>query len=175
MPQPGSAAEKVLAGSKEPSRRAPVPQPDVAWRWIGWFGLVLAAAGLTDLALVLVPPSFGSAEWEFGTISQLVSGLPLATMGLAGLFGAGMALGKRWLQLTVGIVLLVGTLVLVGLLVLFLSHVPMALGVVQEPALTGVKKAIVKTVALGSYFGVAYGAGAFWALRSSLGKPLEGS
>ena len=175
MAEPSGKSEGVLVGRESRQVRPSVPRPSEAWKWIGWFGLVLAAAGLTDLLLLFVPPNFGNAEWEFGTVVQLVSALPLVTMGLAALFGAGMALGKRWLQLTVGIGLLLGTLVLTLLLVMFLSHVPMALGVVQEPALTGVKKAIVKTMALGLYFGVGYGVGAFVALRSSLGRSWEGS
>jgi hypothetical protein len=132
--------------------------------------LVLAAAGLTDLGLVLYPPNFGVADWEFGTAAAFIAGLPLTTMGLAALFGAGAALGKRWLLLTVGIVLAVAAVVVAALVLLFVTDVPLALRSVEGPVLTGVKKAIVKTIALGVYFSVAYAVGAFWALRMSLGK-----
>lgn len=169
MSEPGSGDKRVLIKTKASASASPVvAQPDEAWRWLGWFGLVLAAAGLTDLALVFVPANFGNAEWEFGTVAQVISGLPLATMGLAALLGAGMALGARWLQFTMGVVLLLALLAVGGLLVMFLSHVPMALVAVEEPALTGIKKAIAKTVALGTYFGIGYGAAGFWALLTSL-------
>ena len=171
MAEPSGKPESGLVGRESRQVRPSVPRPNEAWKWIGWFGLMLALAGLTDLALVLVPPNFGNADWEFGTVAQLISGLPLTTMGLAGLFGAGLALGKRWLQLVSGFALLFGAVIIGLLLLLFLSHVPLALGVAQEPVLTGVKKAIAKTMALGLYFGVGYGVGAVVALRSSLGKP----
>jgi len=35
------------------------------------------------LALLWYPLQFGSADWEFGTISAYLNGMPLGTLGLA--------------------------------------------------------------------------------------------
>ena len=47
----------------------------------GGVGLILTLAALLDFALALYPSGFGNPEWRDGTISQLVAGLPLVTIG----------------------------------------------------------------------------------------------
>ena len=46
-------------------------------------------AGLGDFVIAWIPLRLGSPEWEFGTVASTLAGLPLATMGLAGLLGSG--------------------------------------------------------------------------------------
>jgi len=148
---------------------------DRAWRWVGWFSLVLALAGLGDWFIAWIPLRFGSAEWEFGTVAATFSGLPLVTMGFAGLLGSAIARGIRWQIIAVSsVVLLFAVLVLLASLV-FLLDVPVALGAVGGGvARLGILKAIAKTGLLGSLFFVAYVVAGVRALRYALSRQSEG-
>jgi hypothetical protein len=138
--------------------------PGDGWKWLGWFGLILAVVGLGDFALAWYPLAFGNPEWEFGTVVSSFAGLPLVTMGFAGLLGSAVARGVRWQSLVVGWVLTVlGTALLLGY-VIFLLDVPVALRAAGDNPVVrlGLRKAIIKTSLIavafaGSYvgFGVA--------------------
>jgi magnesium-transporting ATPase (P-type) len=158
----------LISAPAEASRaRVLAPNVDQAWRWIGWFSLVLALAGIGDWVLAWIPLRFGNTEWEFATIVSTFSALPLVTMGLAGLAGSAVARGIRWQLIAVGTIVLVwGLLILVALL-LFLLDVPIALKMVQGPPRLGIMKATAKTVMLGGLFSVVYFGIGIQALRRS--------
>ena len=141
------------------------PDGATAWRWVGWFGLLLFVAGLGDFVIAWVPMRLGSPEWEFGTVASTLAGLPLATMGLAGLLGSAVARGKLGLTRAWGLVVLVWAAVVLGSYVLFLLDVPVALRAVSGEALLGIKKAIVKTTLLAVVFGAGYLVAGFGAIR----------
>lgn len=166
---------KVLIGDPRAggSRDEMVPSVGEAWKWIGWFSLVLAVVGFADWMLTWYPFHFGSAEWEFGTITATFSGLPLITMGFAGLLGAAMARGVRWQVVVVGVVVLVWLLWVAGALALFLLDVPVALKSVQGAARVGVIKAIVKTTFLGVVFSATYAVAGIGALRYARSRSRE--
>ena len=162
--------EPVVVGrtrGRKAERARADPGAAEAWRWIGWFGLVLAVVGLGDFVLTWVPLDVGSPEWEFGTIAASFSGLPLVTMGFAAMLGSALARGVRWQLMGMGLLLVGLALVLVGALVVFLLVVPVALGAVEGPARVGIVKAIVRTLFLGVVFSVGYAAAGIGALRSS--------
>ncbi len=160
------ADRRVLIGEKPKKRSVQLtPDTDAAWKWVGWVGLALALAGGTDLLLVWYPTAFGRPEWEFATLVQTFAGLPLVSIGFAGVLGGALALGRRWLIVTMAVVLLVGALVLLLALMLFLTDVPLALRASEGLARTGIKKAVFKTLMLGVIFGGAYGAAGVAALR----------
>ena len=138
-----------------------------AWRWVGWFGLVLAVAGLGDFFLTWFPLQFGSPEWEFGTIAAAFSGLPLVTMGFAAMLGAASARRIRWQLTGMGATLTALGVVLIGALVVFLLVVPVALAAVEGPARLGVIKAIVRTTMLGVLFSATYLVAGIGALRQA--------
>ena len=148
------------------AKRAGVPDVDAAWRWIGWFGLLLAAMGLGDFAIAWYPLNLGSPEWEFGTIAASFAGLPLVTMGFAGLLGSALARGRKGMVVGLGWGLgLFGVMVITALL-LFLLDVPIALRAApNETVLLGLKKAIAKTTMLGVGFSVGYLVAAVGAVR----------
>ena len=154
----------VVRGEQGRSRFAGTTERN-AWRWIGWFGLALTIAGLGDFILTWVPWELGSPEWEFGTIAASFSGLPLVTMGFAGLLGAALARGIRWQLTGMGLLLVALALAMVGALVVFLLVVPVALRAVVGVARTGIVKAIVRTTMLGVVFSVAYLVAGIAALR----------
>ncbi len=168
------ALDKILISSSETGRvKSLDPDVERGWRWIAWFSLVLAVAGLGDWVLAWVPLHFGSPEWEFGTVVSSFSGLPLVTMGLAGLLGSAVARRIRWQVIAVSSILLIWAAVILAALGLFLLDVPLALGAVQGPARLGIIKAIVKCVMLGMLFSLAYivaGIGALRGQRPGVGR-----
>ena len=140
--------------------------PARAWRWVGWFGLLLTVQASGDLALTFYPLQLGSREWEFGTIAAALSGLPLWAVGIAAMLASALALRKRPLVLALGLLLALSALVLAGLLVVFLLDVPLALAASQGVAALGVKKAIARTILLGTGFALGSGLGATGAFRA---------
>lgn len=148
-----------------PTAVARAGDPTMAWRWLGWFSLVLALAGFGDWLLAWFPMRFGSPEWEFGTVVSTLSGLPLITMGFAGLLASAVARGIRWQVVAVAVVVLsFGTWVLAAFVV-FLLDVPIALRAVQGVARLGIMKAIAKTSMLAVLFSTVYFVAAIGALR----------
>ena len=57
--------------------RAGVPDEQTAWAMGFLCGLTVAAVGALDNALLFYPAQWASLDWEFGTISGLIEGLPL--------------------------------------------------------------------------------------------------
>jgi len=105
---------EVLTQERSGRPASLAPDSATAWRWIGWFGLLLFVAGLGDFVIAWVPMRLGSPEWEFGTVASTLAGLPLATMGLAGLLGSAVARGKRGMTRAVAAVVLVWGAVVLG-------------------------------------------------------------
>jgi len=155
---------KILIGSHPGSRALP-GDPAQAWRWIGWFSLVLALAGIGDWVLAWIPLRFGSPEWEFGTVASTFAGLPLITMGFAGLLGSAVARGIRWQIIAVAGVVLAFALWILAASVIFLLDIPVALRAVQGVARMGLMKAIAKTGLLATLFSIAYLVAGIGALR----------
>lgn len=153
----------VVSGS---TRAEPRPvDHQRAWKFVAIFSALLAFVALADFVLAWVPLRFGVPEWEFATVAQTLAGLPLLTIGLAGLLGSAIALGRRGLVVATAVLLLVLGLTVFAALVLFLLDVPLALRASQGPSSLGVQKAIVKTLLLGVAFGSAYVVSAIAALR----------
>jgi hypothetical protein len=121
--------------------------------------------GVGDLLLAWYPLRFGVPEWEFATIAQSFAGLPVVALGLVGLLGAGLGLDRRWLVLVSAVLLgLAGVGILLGT-VLFLTDVPLALQTSDGIARVGIKKAVAKTLLLGSVFGLVFISAAVAAVR----------
>lgn len=166
--------ERVLV--QQERRRAVEVEPpaaQTAWMWAGWFGLVLALAGLTDLVLLWIPVQLGVPEWEFATAVSTTSSLPLTTIGVAGILASAAWRGTRWLLWVVGVVLAVAAVTVAAVLLLFVTDVPLAWNASEGPARLGIIKATVKTVVLAVLFGSAYAAGAVWSLRLVTGKARD--
>lgn len=148
-------------------KRPPVRPWDDSRRYaiLGWIGVVLALAALSDYALALYPLGFGSPEWEAATIGSIVQGLPLLSIGVAALWVSAGAAGRRWLLITVGWGLLLFALCVFGALAVFLTDVPMGLKATRGVARIGVEKLAAKTLFLGLLFGVSYVFAGVLALR----------
>lgn len=121
----------------------------IGWSFLGWVGLAFALVGFLDIALAFLPSAFGNAEWEFGTISVTLNGLPLPALGLAMVLAAGVVQGNRWKVNGAVVMLALLTLLLVGAAFLYITVVPVALRDVTNDAVrTGLLKSIVKALTL---------------------------
>ena len=162
---------RVLAES-HPRRRAGVRPwgDDATYRVVGWAGVVLALAALSDIGLALYPLGFGSPEWELATIGAIVQGLPLISIGLAAIWIAAGRRGRKWTLVTVGWGLVVVAALLAAALLLFLTDVPLAIKATQAVARTGIEKLVARTLFMGGLFGASYVVMAVMALRQARGK-----
>jgi hypothetical protein len=162
---------RVLAQRHLRRRAATRPwDDDKLYRVVGWVGVVLALAALSDFALALYPLGFGSPEWELATIGAIVQGLPLFSIGLAAIWvGAGRG-GRKWLLVVVGWVLVVAAALLLAALLLFLTDVPLAIKATQAVARVGIYKLVARTLFMGGVFGISYVVMAVMALRQARGK-----
>jgi len=143
----GTAGEGrgVIAGRERPGTGRLRQDPESAWQYVAWFGLLLAVAGFGDLVIVWVPFMFGSPEWEFGTVVATFAGLPLGTMGLAAMLGSALARGVRWQVRLLGWVLLAVGVGLAAAYTVFLTVLPIAIQGAPEGSSIGVAKVVAKT------------------------------
>ena len=142
----------VVAGPAKARPRA----VDRGWKVVGWFGALLAAIGLTDVALYWYPLAFGSPEWQFGTVAQSFGALPLATIGLAAMAAALYVNHARMTMLVTAALLLGIGLLVMAALAMFVMNVPMALQAAQGAQAPAVHRGIVRTTIRGVGFGSAY-------------------
>lgn len=118
--------------------------------------MLLAVIGFTDVALYWYPPSFGTPEWEFGTVASAFGALPLATIGLAAVVGAVLVNQTRTaMVVTAGVLLLLATLIGIAF-GMFLMNVPLALPAAEGPQGPAIYRGIVRTTVKGLGFGSAY-------------------
>ncbi|HEU0078162.1 MAG TPA: hypothetical protein VFQ76_10965 [Longimicrobiaceae bacterium] len=141
-------APRVLIRDSAPEtdvRSAPV-RLGGAWGLLVPTGLAFLLVGGADLALVWYPLGFGSAEWEFGSVTSMLNGLPVLVMGLAFLGMAAVASGRRWAGRGIAAVLALLAVAVVLMAALYATTVPIALKAVpNEQVALGLKKAIAKT------------------------------
>lgn len=128
-------------------------QSDRAWRSVMAIGIALLVMGVTDLALLLVQSRFGDLEWEFGSVSAMLNGLPVPAMGGALILASGLARDEPvpvLISLTWSVTL---TLVLLASTILYVLNAPIALRSVADPAgQSALKAALLKgSVALVTY------------------------
>jgi hypothetical protein len=104
-----------------------------------------------DLALLRYPLQFGSVEWEFGTISAHLNGMPLGTMGLI-LLAAG-TLGSGWRCMARGLAVFCAVVAVgvVSLSVIYLLDVPVALKGAPQ-----VKSLLIRAIVKAGMFAITY-------------------
>ena len=159
----------LIEPARKGSARSPLaPAPDFGWLLLGWMGLAFALIGGWDVLLTWVPMHFGNPEWEFGTITSSLDGLPVLTMGLVLVLGAGAARGTRWLVRTMAVLLVALAVAILVAAALYATSVPIALKSVMDPVVkTGLKKAIAKTTTQAVVYPVAFAWIALQAWRRS--------
>lgn len=120
--------------------------PGVPLGAIRALGVALFCVGLLDMVLLWIPLQFGVAEWEFGTVSRFLDGLPVLTMAVAILIvlgGLEARNGLLWFSGSACVLLFLG--VVIGAL-LYALNIPLALKATDQALRLGLKKGIVKAL-----------------------------
>lgn len=110
----------------------------------GWSGLAFLLIGGSDFALTWYPFDFGNREWEFGTVTASLNGLPVPTMGLALLLVGALLLERRWWSVLVALAAFGMALWVLAGAVLWGTTVPLAVQSVPPDVAVGLKKAVLK-------------------------------
>lgn len=157
--------EKKSERSRSAGIQPAQPVPPAVWKSIGGFGLALAVVGLMDMGLVWYPTDFGNPGWEFAAVDQSYAGLPLVTMGFAGLLASAIGGRSMWmLRMVAAVMLLMGMVLLAGLGLYFLN-VPAAMNLAPQEIILGLQKAVVKTTVTALVFSGLYIVASISALR----------
>lgn len=138
----------VVVGKEQKEARWP-PRPEAVRAGLGsvagWAGLAFVLVGGLDFALTWYPFDFGNREWEFGTVTASLNGLPVPTIGLALLLIGALLLERRWWAGMASVAAFGLTLWVLAGAVLWITTVPLALQTVPVEVATGLKKAVVKS------------------------------
>jgi len=148
---------RVLVQARRNESRPLNAAPDFGWLLLGWVGAAFVLIGGLDVALTWYPTHVGSPEWEFGTVSASLDGLPVPAMGLALVVASGAARGIGWVVRGLALVFGVLALAIVVAGLLYATNVPIALQSVTDPVVrTGVTKAVAKTCAQAVVYPLAF-------------------
>ena len=146
----------VLLGAERDRRRRDRANPDAGWRILGFLGVLLAVIGFVDVLLNLYPPAFDSPEWEFGTVTRMLTSMPLPTVGFAGMAAWGFARGGRKSRIALAVASFAVLALVAAAYLLFLLNVPLAWSATEGPQGPAIIRSIVRTTVMGVGFGIAY-------------------
>ena len=137
---------KIVASARNQVHPGSVPDDSSrSWLVLGWIGLVFLVVGGLDFLLAWVPLNLGVPEWEFGTVTQSFTGLPILLLGIGLLLVAGEDGDRGWFRtLALGAASVVLLWVLFGT-VIWVLNVPVALEAAPEGALSAVREAVTRT------------------------------
>jgi hypothetical protein len=131
-------------------------------------GALFVIVGGIDLGLTWWPLGFGNPEWEFGTVTSMLDGLPVPTLGLVALALAAQPRGSRIPARAVSVVMLILALWVVAAAILYATTLPIALRAVTDPVIrSGLNKAVTKTAVQC----VAYPIGLVWLAVAAWRRP----
>lgn len=160
----------VLEGQRSSGR---APDEQTAWSMGFFCGLIIFAVGALDTALLFYPADWASLDWEFGTVSGMIEGMPLMTLGFGAMVAASAANGwNRWRRVLSIVSLLMALLVLV-LLTIYALDLPGLFRALQPAAKSLAKKSVAKTVMMAGMYIVFYATLGVWTWRRL--KSLKGA
>ncbi len=131
-----------------PAAPAPGERDDsqLAWKYLGWAGVLFALLGIADLGIAWYPVRFGTPEWEFGIATTTMQNLPLTVMGLTLMLASGISRGRRAATLCAASILAFLVSIVMVLGIVFTLDVPLALqAVTTEPARDVLRRGMLKT------------------------------
>jgi hypothetical protein len=126
------------------SSRAPITiDPKAGSDFLGAAGLVLSLVAWSHATLILIPPHFGVAPWEFAAATQTIDVFPLAVTGMAMLAFA--AINRAWNKRNVALVVMcaLSALLMIGVAGLILLDLLVAWNSVTS----GMRENLTKTAA----------------------------
>jgi len=137
--------------------RAPTTSDNKAGSdFLGAAGLILSMVAWTHAFLILFPPHFGVAQWEYAAATQTIDVFPLAVMGMALL--ANSAITRAWNRRSLALILacIASTLLLISVGVLILLDLLVAWNSVtaslREQLLKGAFKALFFAFMFSAFF-----------------------
>jgi len=139
----------------------------LGWQILWVVGITLVVAGVVDLGLGLYPFRFGVAEWEFGSIANLLNRLPLLGIGLTLVLVPSLARSRVLGSFVWSAVLLMVAVVVFVFGVLYATNLPVVLGSVSGAARAVLEKSIMKTVAQIAVYFIGLFAVAVYGVRSA--------
>src|SRR5262249_3414092 len=107
---------------------------------------------------------------EFATVGAVVQGLPLFSVGLAGIWVSMGGLGNKWGLRLVGALFFAMALAVVAGLIVFSTDVPIALRATSGGARPGIGQPAWKSLLLGVMFSVSYVISGVLALKQARGS-----
>lgn len=120
--------------------------PEAAWRVLTEIGFALAIVGGADLILAWYPLAFQNPEWEFGTVTATLDGMPVLALGLGLMLAGSLTSGSRWLTRTVVFVFGFLGFAIIAAALLYATNIPLALQAISDPTVRiGLFKAILKS------------------------------
>ena len=157
----------VPPGGREPSGARPLTtEVGAEWGIVGAVGLVFAVVGFADLVLAVAPIQFGSAEWEFGTVTSVMNNLPLFTVAVCFVALSAFARGSASLVRFVGIMFGVAAAIVLIMAILWGKNLDEARRSVTEAVLKdGLERSITRTTVQLLAYGIGFGFLAWKALR----------
>lgn len=148
-------APKILTGSDEPGRVEPIAaEPSTSRSVWAWTGLAFLIVGGADLLLTWFPMQFGNHEWEFGSVTATLNGLPVPVLGLAAMIWAAGDGRRRWMATFSFVVAVLLFVVIVAGVLLWAMGIPLALQSVPGQLAVGLKRALVKSSVQGVVYPV---------------------
>lgn len=160
MPLPTASAPLLTRHvPAEPVAEAPQRWPELANLVVIEVGVLFVIVGGADLALSWYPFAFQNPEWEFGTVTAMLDGLPALVLGLGLVLTGALYSGIRWLARAASVAFAVLAACVVAAGLLYATTVPLALRVADDPTIRlGLFKAMIKT----SIQAIAYPSICFW-------------
>lgn len=126
---------------------------------LGLLGASFLTVGLVDLGLLWYPLNFGQASWEFATLSQTLSSVPMTGLGLGLVAFAAVAHSDSrpaWVR-TVSVLFVVAALAFVTMGALYVTVAPEVVRGSAPQTLGSVSRALVKNSAEALIYTVAFG------------------
>jgi hypothetical protein len=125
--------------------RAVTSQNSAGWYFLGLVGVAFALVGGVDLLVAWIPQNFGSPEWEFGTVSQTLDGMPVFALGLGIMLSVAVLDDRRLVIRSLAALFLALGAAIVAMAILYATVMPLALQAVPDPVIKqGLIKAAVK-------------------------------
>lgn len=141
-------AQRVVMSEPQP-RKAAVHSAAESWAWslLRPAGLLFLLVGSIDVLSTWYPFAFGRPEWEFGTVTATLNGLPAPVIGLALLAAASVSRAETTAARILAVLMAIIALLVLAAAVLWITTVPIALQSVpsESVAAIGLRKAIFKS------------------------------
>ena len=117
------------------------------WQVLGVVGWAFLLVGAADLVLTFAPPRFGNPEWEFGTISAALNGMPVPFLGLGLVTARAIAVGSAISLRIIAIGCMMLGVALLALGAVYGLTLPLAAKGFEVPTLEiGLKRAMSKSL-----------------------------